>query len=89
MSACEGETEMKFALSDLGGNDTVTIPDGFGENHTYAIAVEYRGVWHKGNQYKSLEQAIECARKSLRRSRLRTQVRSQDGIVCVKYPEDG
>ena len=80
---------MKFALSELGGTDTVTLPDGFGENRSYAITVEYRGVWRQGNQYTSLEKAVECARRSWKRSHLRTQVRSQDGVVCVNYPEEG
>lgn len=78
---------MNAALSGLKTEAEVDIFDEIRNLHQYEVVVEFRGLWRKGMQYTSLEQAIDCARNAWVQSHLRTQVRGPEGVVFAKYPE--
>jgi hypothetical protein len=79
---------MNATLSRLKTESDVDIFDEIQNLHQYEVVVDFRGLWRKGMQYASLEQAIDCARDAWGRSRLKTQVRGPEGVVFAKYPEE-
>jgi hypothetical protein len=79
---------MNATLSGLATGVDVDIFDEIRSLHQYEVVVEFRGVWRKGMQYSSLDQAVDCARDAWGRSRLKTQVRGPEGVVFAKYPEE-
>ena len=79
---------MIAALSGMKTGSEVDIFDEIRNLHQYEVIVEFRGLWRKGMQYTSLDQAIDSARNAWIQSRLRTQVRGPEGVVFAKYPEE-
>ena len=53
---------MNASLSGLATGADVDILDEIRNLHQYEVVVEFRGIWRKGMQYTSLDQAIDCAR---------------------------
>lgn len=78
---------MNTALNDMEMGEAIDTIDEIREMHPYHVVVEFRGLWRIGTRFATLNPALQSARDAWSRSRLKTQVRGQDGVVFAKFPE--